>query len=56
MKEWITGRNPVYEILRSGNRQVFRLWVARGLDEKGRLGEIIQLAENRKAVVSRVNR
>ena len=39
MKEWIVGRNPVYEVLRARRRQNFRLWVARGAEEKGRLAE-----------------
>ncbi len=56
MKEWITGRNPVYEVLKAGRRQVFRLLVARGVEEKGRLMEIISLAARRKAVVERVPR
>ncbi len=56
MKEWITGRNPVYEALRAKRREVFRLWVAEGAQEKGRLEEIIQLARARKAVVERVSR
>jgi tRNA G18 (ribose-2'-O)-methylase SpoU len=56
MKEWITGRNPVYEVLKAGRRQVFRLLVAQGVEEKGRLMEIISLAARRKAVVERVPR
>lgn len=47
MKEWICGRNAVYEVLRSGRRQPFRLLVASGVDEKGRITDIIQLAEKR---------
>jgi 23S rRNA (guanosine2251-2'-O)-methyltransferase len=56
MKEWITGRNPVYEALRARRRDVFRLWVAEGAQEKGRLEEIIQLAMGRKASLERVSR
>ena len=56
MKEWITGRNPVYEVLRAKRRQLFRLIVAQGLDEKGRLGEILQMAAARKVPLSRVPR
>ncbi len=48
MKEWITGRNPVYETLRAKRRDVFRLWVARGAEVKGRLEEVIRLAQARK--------
>ena len=31
MKEWITGRNPVYETLRA-KRKIFRLMVASGAE------------------------
>ncbi len=56
MKEWITGRNPVYEVLRARRRHIFRLWVAKGAEEKGRLAEVIQLARARKCVVEWVAR
>jgi 23S rRNA (guanosine2251-2'-O)-methyltransferase len=56
MKEWITGRNPVYEVLRARRRQYFRLWVAKGAEEKGRLAEIVQLARERKCPVEWVPR
>ena len=56
MKEWISGRNPVYEVLRARRRQVFRLWVAQGAEEKGRLAEILELADERKLIVERVPR
>jgi 23S rRNA (guanosine2251-2'-O)-methyltransferase len=56
MKEWISGRNPVYEVLRARRRQLFRLLLAQGVEEKGRLAEIIQMAAARKLPVSRVNR
>mgnify|MGYP000886613354 CR=1 FL=1 len=56
MKEWITGRNPVYEVLQARRRDVFRLQVARGVEEKGRLAEIIGLAAKRKLAVERVQR
>ena len=44
MREWITGRNPVYECLRANRRHFYRLLVNRSSDTKGRLGEIIDLA------------
>jgi 23S rRNA (guanosine2251-2'-O)-methyltransferase len=56
MREWITGRNPVYEVLRARRRDVFKLWVAEGAQEKGRLEEIISLAMGRKTVIERVSR
>lgn len=45
MREWITGRNPVYEVLRAQRRQVYRLRVAQGAEVKGRLAEILRLAQ-----------
>ncbi len=58
MKEWITGRNPVFEVLRARRRDVFRLLVATGVEEKesGRLAEILKLAPARKLNVERVPR
>lgn len=56
MKEWITGRNPVYEVLRARRRDVFRLWLAAGVEEKGRVSEILRLAAARKLKVERVPR
>jgi len=56
MKEWIVGRNPVYESLRARRRNYFRLQVASGVEEKGRLTEILQLAAARKVPVTRVHR
>jgi 23S rRNA (guanosine2251-2'-O)-methyltransferase len=56
MKEFIYGRNPVYETLRAQRRQVFGLQVAEGAQEKGRLSEILQLAKERRIPVQRVPR
>jgi 23S rRNA (guanosine2251-2'-O)-methyltransferase len=56
VKEWIIGRNAVYEVLRARRRQPFRLQVALGADEKGRLQEIIQMALGRKLPVTRMPR
>jgi len=53
LKEWITGRNPVHEVLRADRRQVFRLWAAEGVQEKGRLADILRLAVERKISVER---
>lgn len=44
MSEWITGRNPVLEVIRAERRQIHRLWIAKGVRETGRVGEIAQLA------------
>lgn len=56
MKEWIVGRNPVYESLRARRRNFFRLLVASGVEEKGRLSDILRLAASHKIAVSRVPR
>ncbi|MCJ7518747.1 MAG: 23S rRNA (guanosine(2251)-2'-O)-methyltransferase RlmB [Anaerolineaceae bacterium] len=56
MKEWITGRNPVYECLRSNRRHFFRLLVARGVEESARLSEIQTLAKGAKLRVERVDK
>jgi 23S rRNA (guanosine2251-2'-O)-methyltransferase len=56
LKEWIVGRNPVYELLQAKRRDVFRLLVAAGVEEKGRIREILSLAAARKIAVERVPR
>jgi len=56
MKEWLYGRNPVYEALRAARRQAFRLTVAQGVQEKGRLAEILSMASTRKIPVERAPR
>lgn len=56
MKEYICGRNPVYETLKARRRHIARVLVAAGTDEKGRLGEILQVAAERKLPIARVQR
>lgn len=56
MKEWITGRNPVYETLKAGRRQFFRLWLSAGIEERGRVTDIIQLTGQRHLQIQRVQR
>lgn len=56
MKEFIYGRNPVYETLRAKRRDVFRLQIAEGVQDKGRLTEILNLSAKRKIPVERVPR
>ena len=53
MKEWILGRNPVYECLRASRRHSFRLLVASGVEEKGRLVEILILPAKRSSLSKR---
>lgn len=56
MKEWILGRNPVYETLRAGRRHYFRLRLSEGLEGKGRLGEVIRMAQGKNIPVEVVPR
>jgi 23S rRNA (guanosine2251-2'-O)-methyltransferase len=56
MKEFIYGRNPVYESLHAKRRDFFRLQIAEGVQEKGCLAEILQLAGQRKIPVERATR
>jgi 23S rRNA (guanosine2251-2'-O)-methyltransferase len=56
MKEWITGRNPVYEVLRAGRREVFRIWMAEGNQEQGHVHDILKLARQKKITVEAVPR
>lgn len=56
MSEWITGRNPVFEVLRINRRDFKRLWIAEKTQIKGRMAEIIQLAQSLKIPIEQVKR
>lgn len=56
MRETIYGRNPVYECLRAGRRDVFGVSIAAGAKERGTLADILSLAERHGMPVSRVDR
>ncbi len=56
MKEWLYGRNPVYETLRAGRRHFFGLQAAQGAQDKGRLAEILRLCGQKNLSVERVPR
>lgn len=56
MREWVSGRNPVYEVLRAWRRDSFRLMVSESAQVKGRLAEILHLCENKKIPVEHVPR
>ena len=56
MKEYIYSRNAVYETLSARRRQVFRLLIAEGVREKGRLKEIIEFSKRYNAPIQRVPR
>jgi 23S rRNA (guanosine2251-2'-O)-methyltransferase len=56
MKEFIYSRNAVYETLRTHRRDVFRLEVAQGAQEKGRLVDILKMAGERNIPILRAPR
>jgi 23S rRNA (guanosine2251-2'-O)-methyltransferase len=56
MREWISGRNPVYEALRAGRRLAFHLQIAQGAQEKGRLDEIVRICRQRSLPIDYVPR
>lgn len=51
MKEFIYSRNAVYETLRARRREVFKLELADNVQIKGRLAEIMTLAQQHKIQV-----
>jgi 23S rRNA (guanosine2251-2'-O)-methyltransferase len=58
MRELIYGRNAVYECLRAKRREVFKLLVAEGAQEKGVLAQSLQLAASsgKRTPIQRVPR
>jgi 23S rRNA (guanosine2251-2'-O)-methyltransferase len=56
LKEWITGRNPVTEVLQAKRREVFRLLFASGIEEKGKILELRRLAQSRKIPIEIIPR
>lgn len=56
MREWIVGRNPVFEVLSANQRDIFRVWVGQGAKLQGRLAEIVQLAQSRKIRIEQVRK
>jgi len=56
MKEYIYSRNAVYETLRAGRRDVFKIQVAEGAQEKGRLADILKMAKERRIAVEKAQR
>lgn len=55
-REFIYSRNAVYEALRAKRREVFKLQIAEGAQEKGRLEEILTRANQQKIKVEKVPR
>lgn len=56
MKELIYSRNAVYEAIVAKRRQIFSIEIAEGVQEKGKLSEILKLAQQQKIKVNRVPR
>ncbi len=56
MREFIYGRNPVYETLRANRRDIFSLQIAEGVQDRGRLKEISDSVIQRKIPIERVAR
>ena len=56
MKEWITGRNPVYEVLAAHHRDSFQLKIAEGAKIEGQLAKICDLARKYRLPVTKVPR
>lgn len=56
MKEWIWGRNPVYEVLRAQRRKAYQLRAAEGVKAEGRVRDILRLAKEGSVPVSWVPR
>lgn len=55
-REFIYSRNAVYEALRAKRRDVFKVQVAEGAQEKGRLAEILKMAKERRIPVEKAQR
>ena len=51
MKEFIYSRNAVHEALLAGRRQFFRLEIAQGVQEKGRILDILKLARDKNVPI-----
>jgi len=56
MKEWITGRNPVYECLRVERRHFFRLLINKSSSAKGRIEDILKIARIKRIGVEEVDK
>src|SRR5690349_104871 len=56
MKEYIYSRNAVYEVLRAKHREVFKILISEGAQEKGRLADILSMAKERRTPVEKAQR
>ncbi len=51
MHECIGGRQTVYEVLRAGRRQCYRLLIAEGVQEKGRVVDILKFCREKRLTI-----
>jgi 23S rRNA (guanosine2251-2'-O)-methyltransferase len=56
MRELIYGRNAAREVLRANRRQVYKVLVAEGVQEKGALADALALAARRGLPIQRIPR
>ena len=56
MKEFIYSRNAVHEALRAKRRPIFKILISEGAQEKGRLAEILRMANQLRIPVEKVQR
>lgn len=56
MREWLYGRNPVYESLRAGRRNFFQLHLAEGNEKQKVLTEIEELCRRKKVPIRTVKK
>ena len=54
LKDLLYSPNSVLEALRAKGRQIYRIQIAAGIQEKGRISEIIKSAEDRSIKIERV--
>jgi 23S rRNA (guanosine2251-2'-O)-methyltransferase len=56
MKEFIYSRNAVYEALRAKRREIFKIQISEGAQEKGHLADILKMAKERRIPVEKAQR
>lgn len=56
MREYITGRNPVYEVFQARRRHIFKVQLAQGISETEHIRAILAEAARLKIPVERVHR
>jgi 23S rRNA (guanosine2251-2'-O)-methyltransferase len=53
MKEFLYSRNAVHEVLRAKRRQIFSIEIAEGVQERGKIEQIVKLAREQKIKLMR---